>query len=106
MVLTNSAGYNSIFEGIQPRVRQMPPGSSLSMTAIRMFGFSWIIGSTMFIADPVPIMIRSYCFMLGVPEPEGEIRMLTENRCCLLKLWFLCSLYSFLAHDEDEDEYP
>jgi len=40
MVLTSSAGYISILDGMQPRVRQMPPGSSLSMTAIFTRGLS------------------------------------------------------------------
>src|SRR5256885_10337500 len=48
---------------MHPLVRQMPPGSSLSITAIRMLGLSRIIGSTMFIADPLPITIRSYSFI-------------------------------------------
>src|SRR6267378_4225557 len=108
IVLTSSAGYNSIFEGMQPRVRHIPPGSSLSMTAIRMSGFSWIIGSTMFIAEPVPIMIRSYCFMLkglGVRGGDKDIDRESVLRVLPVRLWFLCSLDFLLAHDEDEDEY-
>ena len=40
-----------------------------------------------------------------VPEFGAEIRILTENRWCFERLWFLGALDSFLAHDEDEDEY-
>src|SRR5207244_9846225 len=45
-------------------VRHIPPGSSLSITATLILGLSWIIGSTTFIAEPLPITIRSYCFIL------------------------------------------
>src|SRR5713101_6264553 len=105
IVLTSSAVYNSIFEGMQPRVRHIPPGSSLSITAIRMFGFSWIIGSTMFIADPVPTMMRSYCFMLrrpGTQDGNKDADRGSMLRFLPARLVLLCSFYSFLADDEDE----
>src|SRR2546427_1995616 len=54
-----------ILDGMHPLVKQIPPGSSFSMTAIRILGFSWIIASTMFIAEPEPMMIRSYSFIAG-----------------------------------------
>src|SRR6266851_6593871 len=93
---------------MQPRVRHIPPGSSLSITAIRMFGFSWIIGSTMFIADPVPTMMRSYCFMLrrpGTQDGNKDADRGSMLRFLPARLVLLCSFYSFLADDEDEDEY-
>src|SRR5215207_2423447 len=36
---------------MHPRVRQIPPGSSLSITATLRFGSLWSIASTMCIAD-------------------------------------------------------
>ncbi len=57
--LNSSAGYINNFDGMQPRVRQMPPGSSLSMIAILIWGFFWIAAFTMSIAEPVPMTIMS-----------------------------------------------
>src|SRR6267143_7051073 len=52
-----------ILDGMHPLVRQIPPGSSLSMTAILILGFSRIKTSTKFIAEPEPMMIKSYSSM-------------------------------------------
>ena len=71
---------------MQPLVRHIPPGSSLSMTAILMSGFSWIIGSTRFIAEPVPITTRSYSFMTGRPvgAQDKAMRVCSLNGSYLL----------------------
>src|SRR5438309_586075 len=58
-----------IFDGMHPLVRQIPPGSSLSMTAILILGFSRIKTSTKFIAEPEPMTIRSYSSM-ATPVPH------------------------------------
>src|SRR2546422_11305741 len=58
-----------ILDGMHPLVRQIPPGSSLSMTAILILGFSRIKTSTKFIAEPEPMMIRSYSSM-ATPVPH------------------------------------
>src|SRR5437773_8895859 len=58
-----------ILDGMHPLVRQIPPGSSLSMTAILILGFSRIKTSTKFIAEPEPMIIRSYSSM-ATPVPH------------------------------------
>src|SRR3989442_12597461 len=58
-----------ILDGMQPLVRQIPPGSSLSMTAILILGFSRIKASTKSIAEPEPMIIRSYSSM-ATPFPH------------------------------------
>src|SRR5712692_5425983 len=58
---------------MQPRVRQIPPGSSLSMTAILTRGFSSIKASTTAMTEPVPTAITSYCFIHSLQVPmAGE----------------------------------
>jgi hypothetical protein len=48
---------------MQPLVRHIPPGSSLSITATCMSGLSRIMASATSMAEPVPITIKSYSFM-------------------------------------------
>src|SRR2546421_3263667 len=77
-----------ILDGMHPLVRQMPPGSSLSMTAIRILGFSSISASTKFIPDPDPRMMRSYsCTATRFPpstfqEKHCAKRRSTASRSC------------------------
>src|SRR5215213_377105 len=55
---------------MHPRVRQIPPGSSLSMIATLKFGLVWSIASTTYVAEPVPIEIRSYSFIV-IPRVDS-----------------------------------
>src|SRR5438445_1684810 len=108
-----------ILDGMHPLVRQIPPGSSLSMTAILILGFSRIKTSTKFIAEPEPMIIRSYSSM-ATPFPHQRCdekalhnvlrlratlpgpRRRTRGRPCAMDLSFL----PMGVRPMKEDRYP
>src|SRR5438094_9514379 len=68
---------------MQPRVRQMPPGSSLSMTATLILGFASIMASTTVMTDPVPTAMTSYSFIRS-PEARAEREPLMPSVPCTM----------------------
>jgi len=70
---TRSAGYTRIFVGMHPTVRQMPPGSLLSITATLMSGLPSIAVLTKFIAEPVPMTMKSYSLIPVTNDQEWSI---------------------------------
>src|SRR2546426_10729009 len=76
-----------ILDGMHPLVRQIPPGSSLSMPALLILGLSRIKTSTKFIAEPEPMTIRSYSSM-ATPVPHRRC----DGKALHTALWVQATL--------------
>ena len=61
-----SAATTSIFEGMQPRLRQVPPNRSRSMIALRHPASS---GPKAMLPVPAPTTMRSYRVACSMPRP-------------------------------------